>query len=81
VLAISGLKTESIWVNLCFEKDQIFIDEKCTKLIRDLEQVSKLDNGDIDKTDTSLTHISDAMGRKIIGLFHTQQGRAESVGT
>jgi hypothetical protein len=68
-------------VNLCFEKDQIFIDEKCSKLIRDLEQVSKLDNGDIDKTDTSLTHISDAMGRKIIGLFHTQQGRAESVGT
>lgn len=68
-------------VNFCFERDQIFVDEKCRYLIRDLEQVALLDNGDIDKSDSSLTHISDAMGRKIIGLFHTSTSKAESVGT
>ena len=68
-------------VNLCFERDQIFIDEKCRYLIRDLEQVALLDNGDLDKTDSSLTHISDAMGRKIVGLFYGRSATADSVGT
>ena len=49
-------------INRLFTEDRIIINPKCKKLIGDLEKVSwkneKLDQ----KTDSSLTHISDALG-------------------
>ena len=43
---------------------RLFVDRRCKKLIRDLEQVSyKPDSGVVDKdSDPSLTHVSDALG-------------------
>lgn len=53
---------------------RLFVDRRCKKLIRDLEQVSyKPDSGVVDKdSDPSLTHVSDALGyllwRELNGL-------------
>ena len=50
-------------VNRILGQRRLIIDPKCKKLIRDLEQVVFQPNGDLDqKTDRSLTHISDALG-------------------
>ena len=56
-------------INRLFTADRIIIDPKCKKLIGDLEKVAwkneKLDQ----KTDTMLTHISDALGYGAWKLF------------
>ena len=49
--------------NNLFEKRRVLIDEKCVKLIRDLEQVTYKDGTNLpDTKDSTLTHISDALG-------------------
>ena len=45
-----------------FAQDRVIIDPKCKKLIRDLEQVTFKDNGQLDGSNKELTHISDALG-------------------
>ena len=50
-------------MNRLFAQDCVIIDRnKCKKLIRDLEQVTFKDNGQLDGTRKELTHISDALG-------------------
>lgn len=49
-------------VNRCFKEGLIIIDPSCKKLINDLEKVQWKDNKLDQKTDTMLTHISDALG-------------------
>lgn len=50
-------------VNNLFDKSRVVIDAKCSKLIRDLEQVSYKDGSSLPNTDDStLTHLSDALG-------------------
>ena len=50
-------------VNNLLEKNRIIIDASCVKLIKDLEQVSYKEGFNTpDTSDSSLTHISDAMG-------------------
>ena len=45
-----------------FAQERVIIDPKCKKLIRDLEQVTFKDNGQLDGSNRELTHISDALG-------------------
>lgn len=49
-------------VNRLFANNEIMIDNKCKKLIGDLEKVVWKDNKLDQKTDKHLTHISDALG-------------------
>jgi PBSX family phage terminase large subunit len=49
-------------INRLLQDDRIIIDPKCKKLINDLERVSWKDNKLDQKSDTYLTHISDALG-------------------
>ena len=49
-------------MNRLFAQDRVTIDPKCKKLIRDLEQVTFKDNGQLDGSNKDLTHISDALG-------------------
>ena len=50
-------------INRLFAQDRVIIDGgKCKKLIRDLEQVTFKDNGQLDGTNRDLTHVSDALG-------------------
>jgi len=49
-------------LNRLLANDKIIIDPKCKKLINDLEKVSWKDNLLDQKTDKSLTHITDALG-------------------
>lgn len=50
-------------VNGLLEKKRILIDNKCVKLIRDLEQVSYKEGSSLpDTTNSELTHISDGLG-------------------
>ncbi len=56
-------------VNSMFSAGKIKIDKKCKYLIKDLEQVSLDKYGEIDKSVTDLTHISDALGYMIYRLF------------
>ena len=49
-------------MNRLFAQDCVIIDPKCKKLIRDLEQVTFKDNGQLDGSNRELTHISDALG-------------------
>lgn len=49
-------------VNRLFTENRIIINPRCKKLIGDLEKVSWKDNKLDQKTDPSLTHISDAFG-------------------
>ena len=50
-------------LNNLLEKGRLFIDPKCVKLIRDLEQVSFKEGTDLPNTkEKHLTHISDALG-------------------
>lgn len=49
-------------VNRLLTENRIIINPKCKKLIGDLEKVSWKDNKLDQKTDSSLTHISDALG-------------------
>jgi PBSX family phage terminase large subunit len=49
-------------INLLLKEGKLIIDESCEKLIHDLESVSWKDNDLDKKTDTMLTHISDALG-------------------
>ena len=50
-------------MNRLFAQDRVIIDgNRCRKLIRDLEQVTFKDNGQLDGTNKELTHISDALG-------------------
>jgi polyhydroxyalkanoate synthesis regulator phasin len=44
--------------------------DKCPRLVRDLLQVKRADNGDIDKvTDRKLSHASDAYGYLVFRVF------------
>jgi PBSX family phage terminase large subunit len=56
-------------VNRLLMNNQIIINPKCKKLIGDLERVSWKDNKLDQKTDPSLTHISDALGYLANHLF------------
>lgn len=50
-------------VNNLFDKNKVFINTGCNKLIRDLEQVSYKEGTNLpDTSNTELTHISDALG-------------------
>lgn len=49
-------------VNRLLSQNKLFINPKCKKLINDLSKVSWKDNKLDQKTDSSLTHISDALG-------------------
>lgn len=49
-------------INRLFTANRIIIDPRCKKLIGDLEKVSWKDNKLDQKTDSMLTHISDAFG-------------------
>lgn len=50
-------------VNNLFDKGRVVIDAKCSKLIKDLEQVSYKDGTSLpDTNDSTLTHLSDALG-------------------
>jgi PBSX family phage terminase large subunit len=50
-------------VNNLLEKQKLFIDNKCVKLIRDLEQLSYKEGTNLpDTSDKTLSHISDALG-------------------
>jgi len=49
-------------VNRLLREDRLIIDKSCGKLIADLEKVSWKDGVLDQKTDTMLTHISDALG-------------------
>ncbi len=56
-------------VNRMLANDRLFIDPKCKKLINDLEKVSWKDGSLDQKTDPSLTHISDALGYGVWKIF------------
>jgi PBSX family phage terminase large subunit len=49
-------------VNRCLKENKIIIHPRCKKLINDLERVSWKNNELDQKTDSLLTHISDALG-------------------
>lgn len=49
-------------INRLLQDNRIVIDPKCKKLINDLEKVAWKNNSLDQKTDKSLTHISDALG-------------------
>lgn len=49
-------------INRLFKENKIKINPRCKKLINDLNKVSWKDNKLDQKTDTNLTHISDALG-------------------
>lgn len=50
-------------MNNLFEKERILISNKCVKLIKDLEQVGYKEGTNLPETsDSTLTHISDALG-------------------
>jgi hypothetical protein len=49
-------------VNAKLQKEYIKINKDCVKLIKDFEQVTFTEKGDIDKSNIELTHISDACG-------------------
>ena len=48
-------------MNRLFAQDRVIIDPKCKKLIRDLEQVTFKDNGQLDGSNRELTHVSDSL--------------------
>ena len=56
-------------VNNLLNKGRLKIDKKCEYLIKDLERVSLDKYGEIDKSDTNLTHMSDALGYMVYRLF------------
>lgn len=56
-------------VNACFNQNKIVINPNCKKLIRDLEQVVLDDYGELDKSNSELTHISDAFGYLVWRVF------------
>lgn len=59
-----------ITVNSRLYQNEIIINEDCETLIRDLELVSyKKDSDQIDKSDSTLTHMSDAFGYAIHNLL------------
>ena len=73
-IRISGIRNPRVkdriqTVNSMFSAGKIKIDKKCKYLIKDLEQVSLDKYGEIDKSVTDLTHISDALGYMIYRLF------------
>lgn len=73
-IRISGIRNPRVkdriqTVNSMFSAGKIKIDKKCKYLIKDLEQVSLDKYGEIDKSVTVLTHISDALGYMIYRLF------------
>ena len=69
-------------MNRLFAKDCVIIDPKCKKLIRDLEQVTFKDNGQLDGTRKELTHVSDSLGYmayKLIPIGVSIKQRAFSI--
>lgn len=57
-------------VNRLLEQNRILVDEKCKKLVRDLEQVNWLNNKLNQITDKTLSHISDSLGYVAYNLFN-----------
>ncbi len=49
-------------MNAKLQKGYLNVDDSCVNLIRDFEQVTFTEKGDIDKTNIKLTHISDGCG-------------------
>ena len=49
-------------MNAKLQKSYLKINEECTHLIKDCEQVTFTEKGDIDKSNIQLTHISDGCG-------------------
>jgi PBSX family phage terminase large subunit len=62
-------------VNGALSNDKIFIMDKCEFLIRDLEQVVTDTYGEIDKSNSDLTHSSDGFGYKVCRLFPIKHKR------
>lgn len=56
-------------MNAKLQKGYIKINEECTHLIKDCEQVTFTEKGDIDKSNIQLTHISDGCGYYISTKF------------
>lgn len=70
-------------VNQAFRYNHIIVHPRCIKLIRDLEQVTWKENavGVIEKSDKSLTHMSDALGYEICAIFGRQYRREPATET
>ena len=64
-------------INSLFEKKRIYVDPKCQKLIKDLQQVSYKEGTSMPDTakDSSLTHISDALGYLVYYHFPITSSR------
>lgn len=63
------LEENRVLVNAVLHKHKVIIDkENCKKLIHDIENVRVLPNGDVDKSDKSLTHACDCF-RYICNAF------------
>ena len=59
-------------VNGALSNNKVFIMDKCEYLIRDMEQVITDTYGEIDKSNSDLTHMSDGFGYKVCRLFPIQ---------
>ena len=60
-------------IRLTVEKD------KCPQLVGDFQRVQRKDNGDLDKSDMELTHISDAVGYLIEFNFPIKRSRVTGI--
>lgn len=56
-------------MNAKLQKGYLKINEECTHLIKDCEQVTFTEKGDIDKSNIQLTHISDGCGYYVATKF------------
>jgi hypothetical protein len=56
-------------VNSRFKNDAVAINPRCVKLIKDLEQVTYAENGNIDESNKQLVHVSSAFGYYIWAEF------------
>lgn len=69
-------------LNSLLDKNRILINNKCSKLIRDLEQVSYKDGTNLpDVSQSDLTHISDALGYLVYHFFPLVPKRVATVGS
>lgn len=66
-------------INRLLSDGKIIIDPKCKRLINDLEKVSWKDNKLDQKTDSNLTHISDALGYAAWKLLPLSRYRGEEI--
>lgn len=63
------VRNRTISVNNKLQKGHVKINKDCVNLIKDFEQVTFTEKGDIDESNIKLTHISDAFGYYIVTEF------------